>query len=91
MPTVCVLAGIPLPDGVQIDGHDISSVLTAGAPSPHDEILLFDNEEIVGIRTQRWKYVTEAYYRRMRSTSKTEATSNCSICNATSPRATAWP
>lgn len=66
LPTFCALAGILVPSGVHLDGQDISAVLLEGAPSPHDEILLFDNEEIVGVRTQRWKYVLEAHYRRMR-------------------------
>jgi arylsulfatase A len=66
LPTFCALAGVPVPAGVQFDGQDISAVLLEGAPSPHDEVLLFDNEDIVGVRTQRWKYVTEAHYRQMR-------------------------
>jgi arylsulfatase A len=63
LPTFCALAGQPLPPGVEIDGRDISPVLTAGATSPHDEILLFDNEDVVGVRTQDWKYVSQTYYR----------------------------
>ena len=63
LPTFCALAGIAPPHGVELDGCDISDVLTAGAPSPHDEILLFNNEDIAGLRTQEWKYVTHSYYR----------------------------
>ncbi|MGE5594863.1 MAG: hypothetical protein ACM3S1_02370, partial [Hyphomicrobiales bacterium] len=63
LPTFCSLAGIEPPAGVELDGRDISAVLTAGAPTPHDELLLFNNEDIVGIRTQRWKYITHSYYR----------------------------
>jgi arylsulfatase A len=63
LPTFCKLAGIPLPQAVDLDGLDISAVLTKGAPSPHDEILLFNNEDVVAIRTQRWKYADLAYYR----------------------------
>jgi arylsulfatase A-like enzyme len=62
LPTVCAFAGRPAP-GVTLDGKDITQVLVAGAPSPHDEIVLFDNENVVGIRTQRWKYISAAYYR----------------------------
>jgi hypothetical protein len=36
-----------------IDGRDISAVLTRMAGSPHDQLVLFDNEDVVGIRTQR--------------------------------------
>jgi hypothetical protein len=57
------MAGKELPADVEIDGRDISGVLMRGEPSPHEEILLFDNERVVGLRTQRWKYVTHTYYR----------------------------
>jgi hypothetical protein len=60
------MAGRPLPAGVELDGRDISAVLTRGGPSPHDALILFDNEVPVGVRTQRWKYVSSAFYRGMR-------------------------
>lgn len=63
LPTFCAMAGLPLPGGVALDGTDISDVLRTGAPSAHDEIVLFDNEDVVGIRTQRWKYVASGYWR----------------------------
>jgi arylsulfatase A len=63
LPTFCKLAGLPLPAGVELDGLDISGVLLNGTSSPHDEIVLFNNEDVVGIRTQRWKYADLAYYR----------------------------
>jgi len=66
LPTFCSLAGKALPAHVTIDGRDITDVLRHGAPSPHDELVLFDNEDVVGIRTQSYKYVTSAYYRGMR-------------------------
>ena len=63
LPTLCTLAGAPLPQ-VELDGRDLTSVLRNPAtPSPHDELLLFNNEDLVGIRTQRWKYVAVDYYR----------------------------
>jgi arylsulfatase A-like enzyme len=64
LPTFCAMAGKDLPAGVTLDGLDISDVLLRGAASPHDELVLFDNEDVVAIRTQRWKYVTNDYYRR---------------------------
>jgi uncharacterized sulfatase len=67
LPTLCALAGQPLPVGVEIDGKDLSGVLRTGAGSPHDQLILFDNETPVGIRTQRWKYVASTYYRGMRA------------------------
>lgn len=63
LPTFCSLAGKDLPAEVEIDGRDITGVLTKRGVSPHEEILLFDNERVVGVRTQRWKYVTHTYYR----------------------------
>jgi arylsulfatase A-like enzyme len=66
LPTFCGLAGKPLPANVTIDGLDIADVLRNGAPSPHDELVLFDNENVVGIRTQAYKYVSSAYYRSVR-------------------------
>ncbi|MDQ4421541.1 sulfatase-like hydrolase/transferase [Sphingobium sp. DEHP117] len=62
LPTFCGLAGIPLPSGVEIDGKDITSVLTRGGASPHADLLLFQGEEIVGVRTQAWKYVSADFY-----------------------------
>jgi arylsulfatase A-like enzyme len=63
LPTLCAMAGRPLPKRVTLDGLDISEVLRRGADSPHDQIVLFNNEDVVGIRTQRWKYVDSGYYR----------------------------
>lgn len=62
LPTFCAMAGVPLPAGVALDGRDITQVLTRGAASPHEELVLFDNENVAAIRTQRWKYVVKTYY-----------------------------
>jgi arylsulfatase A-like enzyme len=62
LPTFCAMAGIATPAGVELDGRDISAVLTDGAASPHDQLLLFNDQDVVAIRTQRWKYDTRAYY-----------------------------
>ncbi len=50
------MAGIPNPQGVELDGRDISALLTRGAPSPHDQLFLFNDEDVAAVRTQRWKY-----------------------------------
>jgi arylsulfatase A len=63
LPTFLALAGLPPPTGVTLDGRDISEVLIDGAPSPHEALILFDNETPVGVRTQPWKYLVSAYYR----------------------------
>ena len=39
------------------------AVLAHGANSPHDELVLFNNEQVAAIRTDRWKYVVRSYYR----------------------------
>jgi arylsulfatase A-like enzyme len=61
LPTFLSLAGLPPLAG--LDGRDISDVLIDGAPSPHEALILFDNETPVGVRTQDWKYLVTAYYR----------------------------
>lgn len=63
MPTFMAWTGRPLP-AAELDGVDITSVLTTrAASSPHDELILFNNEDVAAIRTDRWKYVVRAYYR----------------------------
>lgn len=64
LPTLLAWANLALPAGVQLDGRDVSAVLKAGAKSPHEQLLLFNNELIAGIRTERWKYVVQSYYRK---------------------------
>ncbi len=63
LPTLAALAGSSPPADVELDGRDISAMLTAGAASPHDQILLFDNNHVAAVRTARWKLVTRSYYR----------------------------
>lgn len=63
LPTFCAMAGVSPPAGIELDGKDISAVLRNGAASPHEKLLLFDNEDVVAIRTQRWKYIDSTYYR----------------------------
>jgi uncharacterized sulfatase len=63
LPTFLSMAGRNLPSGVILDGRDLSRVWREGAPSPHEELVLFDNERVAAIRTDRWKYVGRSYYR----------------------------
>jgi uncharacterized sulfatase len=63
MPTVLAYAGIAPPPGIELDGRDLRAVLAGGAVSPHDHLLLFNNEDIAGIRTQRYKLVLREHYR----------------------------
>jgi arylsulfatase A-like enzyme len=62
LPTFCALAGIAPPAGVELDGVD-QSRLFEGGPSAREEVVLFNNEDVAGIRTVRWKYVAQSYYR----------------------------
>jgi uncharacterized sulfatase len=62
LPTLAAWTGQSLP-GVELDGRDISALLRSGGPSPHEDLLLFDNESVAAIRTAHWKYVRRSYYR----------------------------
>ena len=63
LPTLLAMAGkTPITDR-ELDGKDISAVLRGGHASPHEEIVLFDNEKVAAVRTPRWKYVARSYYR----------------------------
>ncbi len=62
LPTVMALTGRPLPK-TELDGRDLTGVLTRGAKSPHEELILFNNEKVAAIRTDRWKFVARSYYR----------------------------
>jgi arylsulfatase A len=63
LPTIAAMANVALPKDLAIDGRDLSKVLMRGAASPHDELILFNNEDVSAIRTDRWKCVIRSYYR----------------------------
>jgi arylsulfatase A len=63
LPTFVAMAGLPPLAGVVLDGRDITEVLTKGAASPHEALILFDNEVPIAVRTQDWKYLDTLYYR----------------------------
>lgn len=65
LPTFCAMAGVAPPAGVTLDGLDISAMLTRTGASPHDELILFNDADVVAIRTQDWKYSVADYYRGM--------------------------
>lgn len=63
LPTLARWTGASMPQA-ELDGADITSLLTiARAPSPHDELVLFNNEDVAAIRTQKFKYVVRSHYR----------------------------
>jgi uncharacterized sulfatase len=90
MPTLCALAGLPQPAGVTVDGKDISGVLTRGGATPHEQLLLFQDEDVVGIRTQQWKYVRADFYMRFEMSLEGAAIRSSTTC-ATRVSNTAWP
>ncbi len=61
LPTIAAMAGKPLP-AAELDGRDLSAALRGGK-SPHEELVLFSNQSVAAIRTDRWKYVARSYYR----------------------------
>lgn len=54
-PTFAALAGIHLPEGVEIDGKDISSVLFQTGQRDDDSHMFFDHGELQAFRTGSWK------------------------------------
>jgi len=55
-PTVCNLAGIPLPKGRVIDGRDIFPLMSSpGARSPHEAIVAMSGEQLRVVRSGKWK------------------------------------
>jgi len=64
LPTVAALVGAPLPPDHEIDGRNIWSLFQGSPDTPHEFLYLFDNEDIAAVRTQRWRLVVRAYYRR---------------------------
>lgn len=64
-PTILDATGIKLPEHLEVDGKSLLPlVLGETDVSPHDYLLFFNNEEVVGVRTQQWKLLTRTYYRR---------------------------
>ena len=55
-PTLCKIAGVPLPTDHVIDGRDIMPVLTSSkATSPHDAIYGMRGTKLAMIRSGKWK------------------------------------
>jgi len=56
-PTLLKLAGAPAEQSLPIDGRDVWDVITKGAPSPHDAIVLNSAPNGGAIRVGDWKLV----------------------------------
>jgi len=63
LPTVADLVGVS-PAAAVIDGRSLRGVLRGEQDRVHEYLYYFNNEDVVGIRDARWKYLTHAYYRR---------------------------
>ena len=61
--TVAEIIGVS-PGADVIDGKSLLPALRSEGIEPHDYLYYFNNEDIVGVRTQEWKFLTHAYYRR---------------------------
>ena len=56
LPTLAGLAGAVLPDGRNIDGFDVSGVLTdPGSPSPRDRFWYYRGDDLEAVRVGNWK------------------------------------
>jgi len=61
-PTLVKLAGLPLTQELPLDGRDIWPVLTQGAKSPHDALLLVGREPgVAAVRMGDWKLLVNPY------------------------------
>ncbi|OFX01966.1 MAG: hypothetical protein A3E78_01820 [Alphaproteobacteria bacterium RIFCSPHIGHO2_12_FULL_63_12] len=63
LPTVAELVGAS-PAADLIDGRSLLGVLRGERDRAHEYLYYFNNEDVVGVRDSRWKYLTHAYYRR---------------------------
>ncbi len=62
-PTLARVAGVSVPEELELDGADIWSVLSEGADTPHEEILFFNEDQIAAIRMGDWRLVVRSYYK----------------------------
>lgn len=61
LPTIADILGLE-PAAAVVDGRSLLPVFRGADESPHDFLYYFNNERVVGVRSQDWKYVTHAYY-----------------------------
>ncbi|MFN3325967.1 MAG: sulfatase [Bryobacteraceae bacterium] len=55
-PTICGLAGVPLPSDRVLDGRDIFSLMTReGAKTPHEALFSMSGPNLVTVRSGKWK------------------------------------
>ena len=61
LPTIADLLGLE-PAAEVVDGRSLLPVFRGVDESAHEFLYYFNNERVVGVRSQDWKYVTHAYY-----------------------------
>jgi uncharacterized sulfatase len=61
LPTIADAIGEE-PAAEKIDGKSLLPLLRGEESSPHHYLYYFNNERVVGVRSQDWKYVTHSYY-----------------------------
>jgi uncharacterized sulfatase len=61
LPTIAAAIGVE-PAAAEIDGKSLLPLLQGEESSRHDFLFYFNNERVVGVRSQDWKYVTHSYY-----------------------------
>jgi len=65
LPTLAAAAGVTPANAEQLDGKNLLPLMSGSSDrSPHDYLYFFTDEELVGVRSGRWKLVTHAYHRR---------------------------
>ena len=62
LPTIADISGLQ-PEAEVIDGTSLLPVFRGGNERKNRYLYFFNNEEIVGLRDNNWKYLTHAYYR----------------------------
>ena len=55
LPTFAKLAGVEVPTDRVIDGRDIWSTLSAGAPTPHETFFYHGGNDLEAVRSGQWK------------------------------------
>ncbi len=61
LPTLAEALGVR-PSADVIDGRSLMPVFRGADVSAHEFLYYFNNERVVALRTDRWKFVTHAYY-----------------------------
>jgi len=64
LPTIAAFAGADLPEGVVIDGVDLSPTLKSKTASPRDQMIFYRRDELYAIRKGPYKahFITETSY-----------------------------